>query len=130
MAILLGLRKSSGLPYAAPGDVFYTFHNGGGWASIGEAVSLTATVLWSSAIGYDCIFHLGEEIRGAATIMPTVLTWGYAVEFTLGLATVLVIVFSVDDVDALLSTPLSQSGITIFEGLCFVLEKRLCALLR
>ncbi|KAK0886716.1 hypothetical protein LTR02_017889 [Friedmanniomyces endolithicus] len=85
MAILLGLRKFSGLPYATPGDVFFTFRNGGGWASIGAAVSLTATVPLSSAIGYDCIFHLG-------------------------LATVLVIGFSVDDVDALLSTPLSQSG--------------------
>jgi len=42
--------------------------------------------------------------------MPTVLTWACVVNFTLGLATVLVIVFSVDDVDALLSTPLSQSG--------------------
>lgn len=42
--------------------------------------------------------------------MPTVLTWACAVNFTLGLATVLVIVFGVDDVDALLSTPLSQSG--------------------
>ncbi|KAK1809999.1 hypothetical protein LTR12_015643 [Friedmanniomyces endolithicus] len=91
-------------------DVFFTFRNGGGWASIGAAVSLTATVPLSSAIGYDCIFHLGEEIKGAATIMPTVLTWACAVNFTLGLATVLVIVFSVDDVDALLSTPLSQSG--------------------
>ncbi|KAK0771020.1 hypothetical protein LTR33_011330 [Friedmanniomyces endolithicus] len=110
MAILLGLRKFSGLPYATPGDVFFTFRNGGGWASIGAAVSLTATVPLSSAIGYDCIFHLGEEIRGAATIMPTVLTWACAVNFTLGLATVLVIGFSVDDVDALLSTPLSQSG--------------------
>ncbi|KAK0302552.1 hypothetical protein LTR01_008688 [Friedmanniomyces endolithicus] len=110
VAILLGLRKFSGTPFAAPGDVFFTFHNGGGWASMGSAVTLTATVPLSSAIGYDCIFHLGEEIKGAATIMPTVLTWASAVNFTLGLATVLVVAFSVPDVDALLSTPLSQSG--------------------
>jgi len=42
--------------------------------------------------------------------MATVLTWACAVNLTLGLATVLVIVFSVADVDALLSTSLSQSG--------------------
>jgi len=62
VAILLGLRKFSGIPFAAPGDVFFTFHNGGGWASMGSAVTLTATVPLSSAIGYDCIFHLGESV--------------------------------------------------------------------
>ena len=40
MAILLGLRKFSGLPYATPGDVFFTFRNGGGWASIGAGAPL------------------------------------------------------------------------------------------
>jgi len=40
MAILLGLRKLSGLPYAAPGDVSFTFRDGGGRTSIGTAVSL------------------------------------------------------------------------------------------
>ncbi|KAK0927961.1 hypothetical protein LTR29_017525 [Friedmanniomyces endolithicus] len=62
MAILLGLRKFSGLPYAAPGHVFFTFRNGGGWTSIGAAISWTATVPLSSAIGYDRIFHLGESV--------------------------------------------------------------------
>jgi len=38
--ILLGLRKFSGLPYATPGDVFFTFRNGGGWASIGAGAPL------------------------------------------------------------------------------------------
>ena len=60
MAVLLGLRKHSGLPYAMPRDMFLTFRNGGGWNSMGAAVVLTAVVPMSSAIGYDCIFHLGK----------------------------------------------------------------------
>ncbi|KAK3616878.1 hypothetical protein LTR56_025670 [Elasticomyces elasticus] len=59
VAVLLGLRKHSGLPYATPEAVFLTFRNGGEWSSVGASVLLTAVVPLSSAIGYDCIFHLG-----------------------------------------------------------------------
>ncbi|TKA70452.1 hypothetical protein B0A55_10468 [Friedmanniomyces simplex] len=110
VAVLLGLRKYSGQPYATAVDVFLTFRNGGDWNSVGGSVVLTAVVPLSSAIGYDCIFHLGEEISGASTIMPAALRWATAVNFTLGLITVLVINFSITDIDALLSTSLSQTG--------------------
>ncbi|KAK1021422.1 hypothetical protein LTS16_026523 [Friedmanniomyces endolithicus] len=110
VAVLPGLRKHSGQPYATPAAVFLTFHNGGDWNSDGGSVILTAVVPLSSAIGYDRIFHLGEEIKGASTIMPGALRWATAVNFTLGLITVLVINFSITDIDALLSTSLSQSG--------------------
>ncbi|KAK1809215.1 hypothetical protein LTR12_016430 [Friedmanniomyces endolithicus] len=128
MAVLLGLRKHSGLPYAMPRDMFLIFRNGGGWNSMGAAVVLTAVVPMSSAIGYDCIIHLGkpapgnyaveliadcvsgEEIQKAASIVPKVFIWAYSANCILGLCTVVAVTLSINDIDTLLSTPLSLSG--------------------
>ncbi|TKA73157.1 hypothetical protein B0A55_10844, partial [Friedmanniomyces simplex] len=71
---------------------------------------IAAIVFFHNGSSYDCIFHLGEEIKGASTITPAALMWATAVNFTLGLLTVLVISFSITDIDTLLSTSLSQSG--------------------
>lgn len=59
--VLLLLRARSGLPYASASDVFFTFGNDGGWASIGGAVVLTALVPFSSGLGYDCAYHMGKH---------------------------------------------------------------------
>ncbi|TKA68251.1 hypothetical protein B0A55_09935 [Friedmanniomyces simplex] len=85
-------------------------HNGSSQAWLPTVLGISITFLIFVANRYDCIFHLGEEIKAASTIMPAALMWATAVNFTLGLITVLVIDFSITDIDALLSTSLSQSG--------------------
>ncbi|TKA68779.1 hypothetical protein B0A55_09569 [Friedmanniomyces simplex] len=110
VAVLLGLRAHSGLPYATASSVFLTFRNSGGWVSNAGAAFIAALVPLSSAVGYDCLFHLSEEIKSAASIVPAALTWCAMINFSLGLITALVIDFSVADINAVFGTPLSRSG--------------------
>ena len=62
LALLLGLRPYSGLPYTDPYQVFFAFRDGGDWNSrFLTFCGGPLVVAFSSSTGYDSIFHLSRS---------------------------------------------------------------------
>ncbi|KAK3114097.1 hypothetical protein LTR53_007915 [Teratosphaeriaceae sp. CCFEE 6253] len=103
--VLLLLRSRSGLPYATAIDVFVTFDNNSGWTTPG-AVVLSSLVPLSSAMGYDCTFHMGKFTAGALDI-GLIKTVGENIK---NASSVMPVALSVPDFDDAFNTELANSN--------------------
>ncbi|RMZ75467.1 hypothetical protein DV738_g5440, partial [Chaetothyriales sp. CBS 135597] len=101
-------------PRGNPREVLLEFTSIGGWESTGLATMIGLPAMIAMLYGYDCVVHMAEEVQDASRIIPpTILVgmWGNAV---LMLIVGITFIFTMGDVEAILSTPTGVPFIQVF----------------
>ena len=100
-------------PVSSAKFVFATFIDESGYADgLSWFVGLTASsVLF---IGYDGAVHMAEEVKNAAVNVPRSMFFTIFVNGALGIASFIALLFSIGDIDNVLSTPTGWPFIQIF----------------
>ncbi|KAF0640414.1 hypothetical protein FPSE5266_20202 [Fusarium pseudograminearum] len=88
-----------------PEFVFTTFENNSGWTSDAIAWSIGLLSSCYVLIGYDGATHLSEEMDKAETGVPRAMVGSILVNWPLGFAFLLVVLFFMGDVTSALNTP-------------------------
>ncbi|KAF2999362.1 hypothetical protein E8E13_006068 [Curvularia kusanoi] len=77
----------------SPAEVFTTFHDGGGWGSLGlSALVGLATPLWCFT-GPDAGAHMSEELKDASVILPRAMMWAVFFNGLFGIIMMITFVF-------------------------------------
>ncbi|KAL4814389.1 amino acid/polyamine transporter I [Aspergillus spinulosporus] len=97
---------------ASATSVFTQFTNNSGWSSDGVAWFIGMLSAAYVLIGYDGATHLSETMAQPAIEVPRAMIGSIAVNATLGLTFLIVIIFCIQDLDAALST---NTGFPIIE---------------
>ncbi|KAI0156447.1 putative GABA permease [Xylariaceae sp. FL1272] len=84
-------------------DVFDTWLNLGGWQTQGLSFSVGILGNVFAFLGGDGAIHMSEEIRNAAVVVPRSLMTGLAVNGSLGLAMIIVTLYSLGNIDEALA---------------------------
>ncbi|KAM0294482.1 hypothetical protein ACHAPM_011129 [Fusarium culmorum] len=88
-----------------PEFVFTTFENNSGWTNDAVAWSIGLLSSCYVLIGYDGATHLSEEMDKAETGVPRAMVGSILVNWPLGFAFLLVVLFFMGDVTSALNTP-------------------------
>ncbi|KAK5069184.1 hypothetical protein LTR64_008662 [Lithohypha guttulata] len=101
-------------PRGEPREVILTFTNNGGWATTGlsSMVGLLAPI--AVLVGYDCSAHMAEEIKDAATTLPNAIMASVALNATLAFIMSVTLIFTVGDIESVLSGVTGYPFIQIF----------------
>ncbi|KAH8807096.1 amino acid/polyamine transporter I [Xylogone sp. PMI_703] len=98
----------------AHSHVLLEFTNNGGWSSTGLSAMVGLTSPMSVLIGYDCSVHMSEEIRDASITLPKAIMWAVIPNAIMGFIMSITLIFTMGDIDNILSTPTFQPFIQIF----------------
>ena len=113
---LLGIMIS--LLYLAPAgtakDVFATFLNEGGWDTQGLAFFVGLTGAIFAFAGADGPAHMAEEVQDASTVVPWTMLTTILLNGSLGLGMLIAVLFSLGNVQNVLSTPTGYPFIEVF----------------
>ncbi|OJJ45240.1 hypothetical protein ASPZODRAFT_152936 [Penicilliopsis zonata CBS 506.65] len=108
------------IPLAVLGDkvdanqVFTSFHNGGGWPSMGLSFLVGLLGNTFSFTGCDAAIHMTEEIKHATTVVPYSLMTSVVLNGLLGFGILLVSLFHVQDVNTVLNSATGYPYLQIF----------------
>ncbi|RGP78393.1 hypothetical protein FLONG3_3529 [Fusarium longipes] len=97
-----------------PEFVFTKFENNSGWANDAVAWSIGLLSSCYVLIGYDGATHLSEEMEKAETGVPRAMVGCILINWPLGFAFLLVVLFYMGDVASALNTPTGFPIIQIF----------------
>ena len=102
-------------PHGEPSDVFGTFINSGNWPTNGLSffVGLLGNVF--AFFGADGAFHLAEEIKNAAVVVPKAIVFSIILNGAMGFGIALGLLFCIGDIDAALHTKTGFPFIEIFQ---------------
>ncbi|CAO3578238.1 unnamed protein product [Absidia cylindrospora] len=100
ISVLVCTRNSP----ASPEFVFTDFENHSGWSNNGFAVLLGLLQSQYSFTGYDSAAHMTEETKNAQRAGPISILTSIAMTSGLGLAYLLAITFSIQDLDGVINT--------------------------
>ncbi|KAK4552387.1 hypothetical protein LTR86_010401 [Recurvomyces mirabilis] len=103
------LQYRIGQPLASGREIFGGFENLNGWSSVGGAACLSAVVPFSSALGYDSIVHMSQEVKDAAKLVPAAMMISNVLNFTLAWLASIITALCTPDVSSLIGSPLAQS---------------------
>ncbi|KAF2212809.1 hypothetical protein CERZMDRAFT_40548 [Cercospora zeae-maydis SCOH1-5] len=93
--------------------VFVDLQNASGWnQGVAWLVGITSAVY--AFLGYDAAAHLAEELPNAARHVPTAIIGAIVANGFMGLAYVIVILFSMGPLDRVLATPTGQPFIQVY----------------
>jgi choline transport protein len=95
-------------------DVWATLTNNSGWPSDGVSFCLGFLTPAFAFAGIDSIVHMAEETRHAAVTIPRAMIGSILINGASGLVYSIVILYAINDVDAVLATGLS-TGFPIIE---------------
>ncbi|RMD40288.1 hypothetical protein DV735_g4841, partial [Chaetothyriales sp. CBS 134920] len=101
-------------PRGNPREVLLEFTSIGGWESTGLSTMIGLPAMIAMLYGYDCVVHMAEEVQDASKIIPPTMLvgmWGNAV---LMLVVGVTFIFTMGDVEAILSTPTGVPFIQVF----------------
>ncbi|MCJ1437379.1 hypothetical protein MMC27_006766 [Xylographa pallens] len=87
-------------PHGSASDVLTTFNNGGGWSSQGLSFFVGISGNAFAFLGADSVYHMSEEIRNAATVVPRSIVWSIVLNGVVGLSMFIAILFCIGDLDA------------------------------
>lgn len=94
-------------------DVFTNFQDNANWGSIGTACFVSVSGPLITLTGADSQVHLAEELKDASRQLPKAMLLTAAVNYSIGLVTMIAIVFVVGDVEEVLATTTGQPWIQI-----------------
>jgi len=97
-----------------PEFVFTKFENNSGWDNDAVAWSIGLLSSCYVLIGYDGATHLSEEMDKAETGVPRAMVGSILINWPLGFAFLLVVLFFMGDVNSALNTPTGFPIIQIF----------------
>ncbi|KAM0266892.1 hypothetical protein ACHAPA_006461 [Fusarium lateritium] len=94
--------------------VFTTFENNSGWSNNVVAWSIGLLSSCYVLVGYDGATHLSEEMEKAETGVPRAMVGSILINWPLGFAFLLVVLFFMGDISSALDTPTGFPIIQIF----------------
>lgn len=96
-------------------DVFTVFSNGGGWSTNGLAffVGLMGNVF--AFVGVDAAFHMSEETKNAAVVVPRSIFLSVMINGTTGFIMVIIFLLCITDVEAIASDPSGFAHMGVFK---------------
>lgn len=91
-------------PKATSSQVFSTFSNNGGWASIGAACYIGSVTATGSFAGSDAAAHLSEETRDASKSVPRMIVGTVIINGAMGLIFIITYAYCIPNLDAALAS--------------------------
>jgi choline transport protein len=85
-------------------EVFTHFEDSNGWGSIGAACFIGAQTPVLILTGSDAVAHLSEETRGASRTVPRVIVLSAVVNYVLGFAMLIAVMYVLGDSETILRT--------------------------
>lgn len=101
-------------PKRDPHFVFVETFNASGWENNGVAWLIGLLSTTYSMLGYDAATHLSEELPEPKKKVPIAMVGSVVVNGIIGFAYCLMLLFSLGDLDTILSTPLGFPFMQIF----------------
>ena len=93
-------------------EVFTTFTDEGNWGSNGLATLVGITTPLWSFLGPDAGAHMSEEMKDAATVLPSAMIWATLGNCAFGFTMLITFCFCAGDIDTLLN---SNSGVPVIQ---------------
>ena len=94
--------------------VLLEFTNNGGWPTTGLSSMIGLLAPVAVLIGYDCSAHMAEEISDAATTLPRAIMGSIVLNGSLAFIMSVTLIFTLGDVDSVLSGVTGYPFIQIF----------------
>ena len=115
--VIILVVSSMGIPHHDAAFVFTSFENKTGWSSNGIAWCLGLLTTTYGFVGYDAAAHMSEEMKNAARDMPRAMFGSVVVSGTLTLPYIIALLFSIGNIDDLLSSrtgsPITQLFVNV-----------------
>ncbi|KAI9843919.1 MAG: hypothetical protein M1838_002415 [Thelocarpon superellum] len=101
-------------PQSANHYVFATFDNDSGWDNNGVSWLIGLTTSLFALSGIDCACHISEEVQNASKVVPRAMMYTMLLDGALAFGFLLVLLYSIGDVNSVLGTPTGYPVIQIF----------------
>ncbi|KAI9677807.1 MAG: hypothetical protein M1822_008119 [Bathelium mastoideum] len=111
-AILIPLIRLA--PHSKVKDVFNTFINAGGWKTQGLSFMVGLSGNAFTFLGADSIYHMSEEIRDAARVVPKAMVTSLVLSGVVGLGAMIAVVFCLGNIEEVLNTQFNFPFVQVF----------------
>lgn len=101
-------------PKSSSHDVWTQFNDGAAWGSNGLACLVGFLAPTVSLLGSDAAAHMSEELKDAGRTLPRAMLTTLATNGLLGFAMLITLVYTVGDVESVVSTPTGYPFIQVF----------------
>lgn len=102
-------------PHGSSRDVFATFVNGGGWSTQALSVFVGSSGNAFAFLGGDCVYHMSEEVKNAANVVPRAIVFCLIMNGAMGLGGIIALLFCIGDPNVVLGTNFTYPIIEIFK---------------
>lgn len=95
-------------PRAAAKETFTVFRDDNNWGSVGLATLIAMVWPTTTYLGGDSAVHLSEELKDATYILPRAMATAAVINYPLGFATTITLMFNLGNIEEDLSHPSGQ----------------------
>ncbi|KAI6894785.1 amino acid transporter-like protein [Hortaea werneckii] len=101
-------------PKSSASETIVNFTSNGGWQDLGLASTIGIVPMIGILIGYDCCFHMSEEVQDASRTIPAVIIWAVVSNAAMLLLVGITYIFCLGDLDSVLNSATGQPVIQVF----------------